>query len=139
MDDPSTSTHHDDGVDDEMIDPELMSPSSLHPTMFDKNSHVDKKRELEHVKKENEFLKDYVTRLTKEMLHLQRNCNFESDGSNKTADETIEGKEILRHASVVDLPLWMLDSNVIPPIFAAYDTRIEELSTYIEQQGRFCQ
>jgi hypothetical protein len=100
---------------------------------------VNNRKELEDLKKENEFLKDYVTRLTKEMLHLERNANFDSDGDNKTMDETIGGgKRVLRHASApVDLPLLMLDSNVIPPIFAAYDRRIEELSTYIEQQGRF--
>jgi hypothetical protein len=135
MDDPSISSHdNDDG--DAMNSTEMMSPSTSRPTVVKNNNRNE--TELEGVKKENEFLKDYVMRLTKEMLHLQKNGHLDLDGNhNKTTDQTTGGKRVRGHISSMELPLWMLDSNVIPPIFDAYDMRIEELSTYIEQQGRF--
>lgn len=125
----------------EMMDPELMSPSAASHSTIVTNGQ-ENKSQLDDLKKENDFLRDYVMRLTKEMLHLQEHdCRFESDENHHSKamlDGRNGGKQAQGHAEIaVDLPLWMLDSNVIPPIFVAYDMRIAELSTYIEQQGSF--
>jgi hypothetical protein len=132
----SSATCDNDNGDEMMMDPELMSPSAaLHSTIVTNSQ--ENKSELDNLKKENEFLRDYVMRLTKEMLHLQEHdCHFESDENHRSG--RVGGKRAQEHAEIaMELPLWMLDSNVIPPIFTAYDMRIAELSTYIEQQGRF--
>lgn len=71
------------------------------------------------LRKENDFLKNQVERLNKELAGFQKN-----DGKNLSCDN-----------NDIELPEWITDSQLVAPLFRAYDNRIKELSTCIEQQG----
>jgi len=75
-----------------------------------------------NLKRENEFLKDNVMRLSKELL-IQQNSEVGSSPKIESKFDTLE------------LPEWMLDSSVMSPIFTSYDSRIQELASFVEQQG----
>lgn len=67
--------------------------------------------------RENKFLKDYVIRLSKELKRAQNN-------ENRT-----------NRSDPVTLPSNVFDENMCIPLFSEYDARIEELCTFLEQQG----
>ena len=79
--------------------------------------------ELAKVRKENKFLKDQTGRLTAELRKFQVQYPYLSK-SGKDAIPTPPG----------DLPPWMVSEKVMSPIFAAYDSRIHDLSSLTEQQ-----
>ena len=94
---------------------------SKHPGKEDEAPSIASNSNDHDLKKENEFLKDYVMRLSKELL-IQQNSEA---GSPK-----IESK-----FDSLELPQWMLDSSVMSPIFTSYDSRVQELASFVEQQG----
>lgn len=70
--------------------------------------------------KDNRFLREHVTRLTKELSACQKIC-----GTNvRNVDD---------HG--IEFPRWMLSVDSISPLFLAYDLRIEELGLFMEEQG----
>ena len=68
-----------------------------------------------------EFLKEYITRLTHELLLCQGNHE----------------KDLSHYQPKVELPLCFFSESMIAPLFFSYDMRIEELQTVIEQQGTY--
>lgn len=93
------------------------------PTKKESDNH-----EVQH-EKESRFLKDSVIRLTKELMTLQ-NEKPQYDNipiSNKLSKEEIQN---------IVLPSWIMDSTIVSPLFVAYDDRIQELSSFIEHQGK---
>ena len=77
---------------------------------------------------ENQFLKDNVIRLTKELLTLQNE-------SNGTKIFSRFNEKDIENLNLIEIPPWMLDGAIISPLFLSYDNRIKELSSFIEQQG----
>jgi hypothetical protein len=82
--------------------------------------------DTQQYKDENQFLKDSIVRLTKELLVLQNEHG--SNKENTTNDVKIEGG--------IEVPPWMMDSSIMSPLFTAYDMRIKQLSSFIEHQGK---
>ena len=76
-----------------------------------------------HNKLKNEiiFLKAYVTRLTNELNFYQKHTNLTKDEIN---------------CATVELPDWMISSNVMSPIFLAYDSRISQLKSITKDQEK---
>jgi len=100
------------------------SEESKHPGKEDEAPSIASNSNDHDLKKENEFLKDHVMRLSKE-LRIQQNQQHSEAGSPK-----IESK-----FDILELPQWMLDSSVMSPIFTSYDSRVRELASFVEQQG----
>lgn len=67
--------------------------------------------------RENKFLKDYVIRLSKELKRAQNSENRTNRSDSVTLSSNV------------------FDDNMCIPLFAEYDARIEELCTFLEQQG----
>ena len=78
-------------------------------------------------KQEHELLKEYVVRLSKELRKLQQNSEV---GPISSSPAKIGSK-----FDRIELPKWMLDSSIMAPIFNAYDTRIQGLASFVEEQG----
>lgn len=70
---------------------------------------------------ENTFLKDQVVRLNRELSIYHKNV-----GILPPSDSNDHG---------IDLPESIPDCEVMAPLFATYDHRIKELSSFIEKQG----
>jgi len=85
------------------------------------NSKENNRQNLEEI----QFLKDYVERLQNELSYYQANIS-----QHKTNDDINSGKKCC-----IELPKWMLSSNVMSPLFQAYDRRINELMILLDQQG----
>lgn len=76
-------------------------------------------------KSEQDFLKDCVIRLTKELLSYQQ------------LQQNEQSSDLHQNDHAIDLPKWMLESTVLSPLFIAYDAKIQELSGMIEHQGSY--
>lgn len=86
-------------------------------------------------KVENDFLKDCVERLYCELEQYQSLALDEAKNDINKANATLShAKDNCHHG--VQLPNWMLSSQVISPLFVAYDTRINGLVDLLERQGR---
>jgi hypothetical protein len=68
---------------------------------------------------DNGFFKDYISRLSLELLICQGNI----------------GRKLINHQSKIDLPPCLLSEEIISPLFFAYDMRIEQLHSVIIDQG----
>ena len=80
-----------------------------------------------NLKQENELLKEYVVRLSKELRKLQQNS--------EVGPIPFPATQIKNKVDRIEVPQWMLDSSIMSPIFIAYDTRIQELALFVEEQG----
>ena len=67
------------------------------------------------------FFKEYLTRLTYELLLSQGNHE----------------KDLSSYEPNVELPSWLLSEEIMAPLFHSYDKRIEELHSVIQQQGTY--
>jgi chromosome segregation ATPase len=70
---------------------------------------------------EVQFYKEYISRLTHELLLCQGNSD----------------KDWSRYEPKVELPPTLLAEKTLSPLFYSYDMRIEELRSVIEQQGTY--
>lgn len=68
-----------------------------------------------------EFFREYISRLTHELLL----CQGHGD------------KDLSHYEPKVELPSWLFSEQILSPLFFAYDMRIEELRSVIEQQGTY--
>ena len=75
----------------------------------------------DELKKENRFLKEYVTRLSIELKFFHEKTGLKNEGMNSTT---------------MELPDWMTSSNVMSPLFLAYDTKINQLNSIIQNQEK---
>jgi hypothetical protein len=80
-----------------------------------------------NLKQENELLKEYVVRLSKELRKLQQNS--------EVGPIPFPTTQIKSKVDRIEVPQWMLDSPIMSPIFIAYDARIQELALFVEEQG----
>ena len=80
-------------------------------------------RNNEQVKNKLDFLEDQTRRLSNELLMYQ-----------KATGMGISFNDMEKH---VDLPIWMENEQVMSPLLLAYDSRIQDLGTYMEQQGAY--
>lgn len=76
-------------------------------------------KESDGLRRENDFLKDYVIRLSKELQRKSQNHS----SNYKHLDPAIS------------LSSDVVDGQVCIPLFHAYDSRIEELCIFLDQQG----
>jgi hypothetical protein len=77
----------------------------------------------EKFKNEIAFLKDQMRRLSNELILCQ-----------KTTGMGISSSDMATH---IVLPTWMEDEQIMSPLLLAYDSRIHDLGTYMEQQGAY--
>ena len=77
----------------------------------------------EKFKSEILFLKKQTRRLSNELVHYQKSTGM-----------GISLSDMEKH---IDLPAWMDDEQVMSPLLLAYDSRIHDLGTYMEQQGEY--
>ena len=84
---------------------------------------TDEPKIEEPIKNEIDFLKEQTRRLSNELLMYQK-----ASGMGTTSNDM---------ASYVDLPSWMENEQTMSPLLLAYDLRIHDLGTYMEQQGAY--
>ena len=105
-----------------------LSNASPSEEFYPKNSgHDDDEHgheiDISSLERENKFLRETVTRLSNELLASQKPFDPTS-GSSKEKDQ---------HGII--LPDWIMSEEVMHPLFFAYDMRIEELGSFLDQQG----
>jgi chromosome segregation ATPase len=93
--------------------------SNMSKTSLEKNDRLpnDEENDRDTLIRENAFLKEYVIRLSKELQRTQNN------------------KSRPKAADSITLPSNVLDAGMCVPLFSEYDARIEELCTFLDQQG----
>eukprot|EP00520_Triparma_pacifica_P009025 CAMPEP_0118658978 /NCGR_PEP_ID=MMETSP0785-20121206/14858_1 /TAXON_ID=91992 /ORGANISM="Bolidomonas pacifica, Strain CCMP 1866" /LENGTH=736 /DNA_ID=CAMNT_0006552035 /DNA_START=30 /DNA_END=2237 /DNA_ORIENTATION=- len=77
--------------------------------------------ELAKTRKENAFLRDQTNRLTSELRSFQVQYPYGNSSGGLPPPP-------------IDLPPWMANENVMSPLFAAYDSRVNDLASLTEQQ-----
>ena len=81
-------------------------------------------RKIRKLERDNSFLREHATRLARE-LSVNQKCSG------------IDATKINENEHHIDFPPSMLSEEIISPLFLAYDFRIEELGSALEEQGTY--
>ncbi|CAM9212001.1 unnamed protein product, partial [Laminaria digitata] len=127
-------------------DGEVQAPTQREALMVD--ALADKRlyeQELARMRKENAFLEDQargrhnltVRRVTTELKrHQLRHPRAAAEAAAESAAEVGEGgRNVEGRQDADDLPPWVTSSEVMSPLLAAYDARIEDLEGQVAGQG----